>query len=53
MFVGKEHVGETWTDVLGWSQDNVKIDEEGFGEFNCPGVSMSIVRDHLLLFYSV
>lgn len=43
MFVGKEHVGEVWTDVLGWSQDNVKIDEEGFGEFNCPGISMSIV----------
>jgi len=43
MFVGKEHVGETWTDVLGWSQDNVKIDDEGFGTFNCPGISMSIV----------
>lgn len=43
MFVGKEHTGETWTDVLGWSQDNVKIDDEGFGTFNCPGVSMSIV----------
>jgi alpha-amylase len=48
MFVGKEHVGETWTDVLGWSQDNVKIDEEGFGEFNCPGISMSIVSGQYL-----
>lgn len=43
MFVGEMHKGEIWTDVLGWSQDNVEIDEEGFGLFNCPGVSMSIV----------
>jgi alpha-amylase len=43
MFVGELHAGETWTDVLGWSQDNVQIDEEGFGTFNCPGISMSIV----------
>jgi alpha-amylase len=42
MFVGKEHVGESWTDVLGWEQGEVKIDDEGFGEFKCPGVSVSI-----------
>jgi alpha-amylase len=42
MFVGNEHVGETWTDVLGWEQGEVKIDEEGFGLFSCPGISVAI-----------
>lgn len=42
MFVGEEHAGETWTDVLAWKQDEVKIGEEGFGMFSCHPVSMSI-----------
>lgn len=42
MAVGKEHVGEKWTDVLGWEQGEVEIDEEGFGLFKCPGVSVSV-----------
>jgi alpha-amylase len=42
MFVGKEHVGETWSDVLGWEPGEVKIDDEGFGEFKCPGISVAI-----------
>jgi len=42
MHVGVEHKGETWTDVLGWEQGDVKIDEEGNGEFNCPGTSVAI-----------
>jgi alpha-amylase len=42
MFVGKEHVGELWTDLLGWEQGEVKIDDEGFGVFKCPGISVSI-----------
>lgn len=41
MAVGKEHSGEVWTDILGWSQDKVTVDDEGFGKFNCPGVSMA------------
>ncbi|KAL7420645.1 hypothetical protein Q5752_004596 [Cryptotrichosporon argae] len=40
--VGKEHAGETWTDVLGWYQGEVKIDEDGWAEFKCPAHSMSI-----------
>lgn len=31
MFVGELHAGETWTDVLGWRQDQVTIGEDGFG----------------------
>lgn len=42
MFVGKEHEGETWTDVLGWQTEEVKIDGEGFGEFKCPGTSVAV-----------
>lgn len=42
MFVGEEHKGETWTDILGWAQDPVKIEDDGFGTFNCPGVSMAV-----------
>ena len=30
--VGKDHAGEKWTDVLGWHQGEITIDE---GEFAC------------------
>ncbi|KAG8818876.1 hypothetical protein FRC17_010675 [Serendipita sp. 399] len=42
MNVGKEHKGEIWTDCLGWSKGGVKIDNEGWGDFKCPGGSVSI-----------
>lgn len=42
MAVGKEHTGEVWTDVLGWSDREVKIDEDGYGVFACGGTSVSI-----------
>lgn len=42
MFVGEAHKGEVWTDVLGWQTDEVTIDDEGFGEFMCPGTSVSV-----------
>lgn len=42
MAVGKEHAGEVWTDVLGWQKDEVKIDDEGYGMFMCPGTSVSV-----------
>lgn len=42
MHVGPEHKGEVWTDVLGWQQDEVTIDEEGNGAFKCPGCSVAI-----------
>lgn len=42
MEVGTEHAGEVWTDVLGWSTDKVTIAEDGWGDFKCPGGSVSI-----------
>ncbi|ORY16480.1 alpha--amylase-like protein [Clohesyomyces aquaticus] len=42
MAVGDLHKGEVWTDVLGWEQSEVTINDEGYGLFCCPGVSMSI-----------
>lgn len=42
MFVGLEHVDETWSDILGWSDKKVKIDKDGFGEFDTPAVSMAV-----------
>ena len=42
MNVGNMHRGEMWTDVLGWEQGEVKIDDEGWGTFPCPGVSIAV-----------
>lgn len=42
MEVGAEHKGEVWTDVLGWHQGEVMIEEDGWGEFKCSGASVSI-----------
>lgn len=42
MFVGEEHKGEVWTDVLGWQTDEVKIGDDGFGLFKCSGTSVSV-----------
>ncbi|KAK9460987.1 glycoside hydrolase superfamily [Lipomyces oligophaga] len=42
MCVGAEHAGEIWTDVLGWSKEEVTIGEDGFADFKCPATSVSI-----------
>ncbi|THX97898.1 putative alpha-amylase [Aureobasidium pullulans] len=42
MHVGPEHKGEVWTDILGWEQGEVTIDEEGNGVFKCPGCSVAV-----------
>lgn len=42
MHVGPEHKGEVWTDVLGWEEKEVTIDDEGNGMFCCPGTSVAI-----------
>ncbi|KAF2442633.1 glycoside hydrolase family 13 protein [Karstenula rhodostoma CBS 690.94] len=42
MAVGDMHKGQIWTDVLGWEEGEVKIDEEGYGLFPCPGISVSV-----------
>jgi alpha-amylase len=42
MCVGSLHAGETWTDVLGWSDREVVIDDEGFGVFATPSCSLGV-----------
>lgn len=42
MHIGEQHKGEVWTDVLGWSQGEVVIGDDGWAEFTCPGVSCAI-----------
>lgn len=42
MHVGEMHAGERWTDVLGWSDREVEIGQDGFAEFPCGQCSVSI-----------
>jgi alpha-amylase len=42
MHVGEMHAGEVWTDVLGWSDREVTIAEDGFGVFVCGETSVSV-----------
>lgn len=42
MFVGEVHRGEVWTDVLGWSDRQVEIGDDGFGNFACGSCSVSV-----------
>ena len=42
MHVGEMHCGETWTDILGWADGDVVIDDDGFGDFLCGQCSVSV-----------
>ncbi|KAI0161223.1 glycoside hydrolase family 13 protein [Xylariaceae sp. FL1272] len=42
MHVGEMHAGEVWTDVLGWSDREVTIGDDGFGVFVCGQTSVSV-----------
>ncbi|CAK5272794.1 unnamed protein product, partial [Mycena citricolor] len=42
MEVGKEHANETWTDVLRWHQGEVVIGDDGWADFMCSAMSVSI-----------
>ncbi|KAI1266390.1 glycoside hydrolase family 13 protein [Xylariaceae sp. FL1019] len=42
MHVGEMHAGEVWTDVLGWSDREVTIGDDGFGLFVCGQTSVSV-----------
>jgi alpha-amylase len=42
MAVGEMHAGEKWTDLLGWEQGEVEIDQDGYGLFKCPGTSVAV-----------
>ena len=42
MYIGKKFAGETFIDSLGNCEDNVIVDEEGFGIFKVKGKSVSV-----------
>ncbi|KAK3997852.1 alpha-amylase [Cladorrhinum sp. PSN332] len=42
MFVGTQHAGEVWTDLLRWCPGQVVIDSEGFGVFSVGPQSVSV-----------
>lgn len=42
MHVGEMHAGEVWTDVLGWESAEIRIGDDGYGMFICPGTSVSV-----------
>ncbi len=45
MYVGLEHKGEVWTDILGWEQGQITINQDGWGCFLCPGRSLAVWVD--------
>lgn len=38
----QEHTGEVYTDILGWKQGEVTIGEDGWADFTCNPMSVSI-----------
>ncbi|KAL1302682.1 hypothetical protein AAFC00_003045 [Neodothiora populina] len=42
MFVGEEHAGQQWTDVLGNREEAVDINGSGYGNFPCSSKSVSV-----------
>lgn len=40
--VGTEHAGEKWSDVLGWTQGEVTVGDDGWAEFSCPAQSVAV-----------
>ncbi|KAK4226314.1 alpha-amylase [Podospora fimiseda] len=42
MFVGTQHAGEVWTDLLKWCPGQVVIDSEGWGVFSVGHQSVSV-----------
>lgn len=42
MAVGEMHAGQVWTDILGFEEKDVQIDNDGYGMFPCPGTSISV-----------
>lgn len=42
MFVGQQHAGEQWTDILEWHSGSVTIDNRGWGIFPVSKMSVSV-----------
>ncbi|TXC93014.1 alpha-amylase [Metabacillus litoralis] len=44
MYVGKQNAGETWSDITGNLSSNVRINNDGWGNFSVNGGSVSVYR---------
>ncbi|KAI2735699.1 CAZyme family GH13 [Penicillium roqueforti] len=42
MLVGHRHAGELWTDILGWQNETVLINNCGYGVFSVASMSVSV-----------
>ncbi|AMB99293.1 alpha-amylase [Aerococcus urinaehominis] len=42
MYVGQDKAGQVWIDYLAYSDQEVTIDDSGYGEFSCPAGGISI-----------
>ena len=42
MYVGHEHAGEVWTDIMGSEKKEVMIGRNGKGTFPCGGLSIAV-----------
>ena len=42
MYIGTNHTGKEFRDILGHCSNTVMIDEEGCGEFSCMDGSVSV-----------
>ena len=42
MYIGTNHAGKEFRDILGHCTDTVTIDDEGCGEFSCCDGSVSV-----------
>ena len=42
MYIGTNHTGKEFRDILGHCSNTVIIDEEGYGEFSCTDGSVSV-----------
>ncbi|KAG9018168.1 hypothetical protein FRB90_012012 [Tulasnella sp. 427] len=42
MYVGTDHAGEHWIDLLGWTPGEITIGNDGKAEFRCPSRSIGI-----------
>ncbi|KAJ5780042.1 hypothetical protein N7457_005202 [Penicillium paradoxum] len=45
MFVGHNHAGKIWTDILGWRKETVHINNRGYGVFPVAAMSVSVWVD--------
>ncbi|KAI9932117.1 hypothetical protein ASPWEDRAFT_171758 [Aspergillus wentii DTO 134E9] len=42
MYVGRNHAGEQWTDILEWRKETITIDNRGYADFPVASMSVSV-----------